>query len=127
MKIRHSPFSSLVAVAIYVLSVGASIAQSDVAKRAPDVRLYKLGELNASRVEVVSRLWADTWRSAFWVPSYPSQEQAIAASQTEAARQGADGLINVVCLDQGRSKWSSTTDPAIVCYGIAIHVRPSEG
>ena len=123
MKLRRSRFFALVA-AVYALSAGAGIAQSDADKRAPEVRLYKLGELNAIRYDVVSRLWVDSWRSAFWLPTYPSQEQALAASQSEAARLGADGLINVLCLDQGRSKWSSSTDPAIVCYGIAIRVRP---
>ena len=68
---RSSPRSTL-------LSAGAGIAQSDGDKRAPEVRLYKLGELNAIRYEVVSRLWVDSWRSAFWVPTYPSQEQALA-------------------------------------------------
>ena len=47
MKIRSSPFSTLVAVAIYVLSV--SIAQSDVEKRGSEVRLYENWE-NSTRV-----------------------------------------------------------------------------
>jgi uncharacterized protein YbjQ (UPF0145 family) len=61
------------------------------------------------------------------LPTFPSQEQAIAALQTEAASRGADGLLNVNCLDQGRWTWSSKTEPAFLCYGIAIRVRPSQG
>jgi hypothetical protein len=120
----HTSRISALAAALCVFSSSASIAQNNVEKRAPEIRIYKLGELNESRFEAVGRPWADSWRSAFWVPAYPSQEQAIAASQAEAARLGADGLINVICLDQGRSKWSSNTDPAIVCSGIAIRIRP---
>src|SRR6476661_3135814 len=101
MNIRRSRVSALVAVAVYLLSAGASIAQSDVEKRAPEVKMiYELGGPNTSQYEVVSRPWVDSWRSAFWVPTYPSEEQAVAALQTEAARRGADALMNVICLNQ---------------------------
>ena len=123
MNIRRSRFSVLVALAVYLLSAGTSIAQGNVEKRAPEVKIYKLGDPNTSQYEVVSRPWVDSWRSAFWVPTYPSEEQAIAALQTEAARRGADGLMNVSCLNQGRPN----TEPAVLCYGIGIRLRPSNG
>ena len=127
MNICSSRLSALVAGAAYVLWAGAGIAQSDVEQRAADVKIYDLGEISSSRYDVVGRPWVDSWRSAFWVPTFPSQEQAIVALQTEAARRGADGLLNVNCLDQGRWNWSSNTEPAFLCYGIAIRVRPSQG
>ena len=127
MNICSSRLSALVAGAAYVLCAGAGIAQSDVEQRAADVKIYTLGEISSSRYDVVGRPWVDSWRSAFWVPTFPSQEQAIAALQTEAARRGADGLLNVNCLDQGRWSWSSNTESAFLCYGIAIRVRPSQG
>jgi len=127
MNICSSRLSALVAGAAYVLCAGAGIAQSDVEQRAADVKIYTLGEISSSRYDVVGRPWVDSWRSAFWVPTFPSQEQAIVALQTEAARRGADGLLNVNCLDQGRWNWSSNTEPAFLCYGIAIRVRPSQG
>ena len=109
-----------------MLCAGAGIAQSDVQQGAPQLKIYARGEINASRYDVVGRPWVDSWRSAFWVPTFPSQEQAVAALQTEAARRGADGLFNVNCLDQCRWQWSSNTEPALLCYGIAIRVRPSQ-
>ena len=127
MKIRSSRLSALVAGAIFVLGTGAGIAQGDVEQRTPELKIYTFGEIDMSRYEVVGRPWVDSWRSAFWVPTFPSEEQAVAALQTEAARRGADGLLNVSCLDQGRWKWSSNTEPAFLCYGIAIRVRPSQG
>ncbi len=123
MKIRGCRLSALVAGAVCVLSAGAGIAQSDAEQRTPEIKIYALGELNMTQYEVVGRPWVDSWRSNFWVPTFPSQEQGIAALQTEAARRGADGLLNVTCLDQGYWNWSSNTDPAFVCYGIAIRVR----
>ena len=127
MKIRSSRLSALVAGLACLLSAGAGIAQGDVEQRARELKIYAFGEISMNRYEVVGRPWVDSWRSAFWVPTFPSQEQAIAALQTEAARRGADGLLNVNCLDQGRWKWSSNTEPAFLCYGIAIRVRPSQG
>jgi len=127
MNICSSRLSALVAGAACVLCAGAGIAQSDVEQRAADLKIYALGEISSSRYEVVGRPWVDSWRSAFWVPTFASQEQAIAALQTEAARRGADGLLNVNCLDQGRWSWSSNTESAFLCYGIAIRVRPSQG
>ncbi len=125
MTIRSPRLSALAAGALCVLCAGAGIAQSDAAKPAAELRIYVLGEIDMRRYEVVGRPWVDSWRSAFWVPTFPSQEQAIAALQMEAAHRGADGLLNVNCLDQGRSLWSSNTEPAFLCYGIAIRVRPS--
>jgi hypothetical protein len=123
MNIRHLRFSALVAIAVYLLCACASIAQSDGEKRAAEVKIFGLGDPNTSRYEVVSRPWVDSWRSALWVPTYPSEEQALAALQTEAARRGADGLMNVSCLNQGRPN----AEPAILCYGIGIRLRPSNG
>jgi hypothetical protein len=125
MKIRGFGLSALVGGALCALSSGACIAQSDVEQRARELKVYVSGEINMSRYEVVGRPWIDSWRSAFWLPTFPSQEQAIAALQTEAARRGADGLVNVICLDQGHGKWSASTEPAFLCYGIAIRVRQS--
>ena len=120
MDIRRSRFSALVVVAGCLLSAGASIAASDGEMRASEIRIYQLGDPDASPYEVVSRPWVDSWRSALWVPTYPSEEQAIAALQNEAARGGADALMNVICLNQGRPN----AEPAILCYGIGIRLRP---
>lgn len=56
-----------------------------------------------------------------------SEAEGIALMQDEADRSGADGLINVYCLDRDRSTWSSKSGSAFVCYGNAIRVRQSNG
>jgi hypothetical protein len=127
MKILSSQLSALVAVAVCGLSGCASVPQSDVERRPPEVKVYDLGQLPANRYEVVSRIWVDSWRTAFWPPTYPSQDEAITSLKDEAARVGADGLVNVICLDQGRSRWFMSPEPAVLCYGNAIRVRRSEG
>ncbi len=125
MKIRGPRLSAIVAGSLCALFAAAGIAQSDVQQRASQLRMYTVGEIDMSRYEVVSRLWADSWRTAFWVQTFPSQGEAVAALQTEAARRGADALLNVHCFDQPpRWAWSSRTEPAFLCYGLAIRVRP---
>jgi uncharacterized protein YbjQ (UPF0145 family) len=91
------------------------------------VKLYEFRNLPPGQYEVVRRLWVGSWRAAFWLPTYPSEAEAVAALQAEASRLGADGLINVACLDESRSKWFSSSEPAVLCYGNAIRIRRTEG
>jgi hypothetical protein len=127
MKCDRSWLCAVVAGALGALCAGAGIAQDDAGQRAREIKQYTFGQLTPGQYEVVGRPWVDAWRSAFWVPTFPTREQAVAALETEAAARGADGLLNVGCLDQGHAKWSSSTEPAILCYGIAIRVRPGQG
>ena len=126
MKVR-SWVAVIVAGSVGVLCAGSALAQSDAERQASPLRSYTFGDIAFGRYEVVGRLPASSWRSAFWVPTFPSKEQAMAALQTEATRLGADGLLNVACLDQGGSTWFSSTQSAFLCYGIAIRVRPGQG
>ena len=127
MKRRGSNFRAVVAVAGCVLSGCASVPPSGVEGGASEVKVYESNRLAASQYDVVRRIWVDSWRSNFVVPTYRSEADAIASLQTEATRFGANGLINVVCLDQGPSKWSSSQEPRILCYGNAIRVRQGAG
>jgi len=123
MKLRSSRFSALVAVAVCVLSGCASAPQSGVERQGGEVKVYEPEQLAQGQYEVVRHLWVDSWRTAFWLPSDSSEADGIASLQAEAARLGANGLINVSCRDQGHSIWSWSREPAILCYGNAIRVR----
>jgi len=125
MTIR--PFCALVAASICVLAASTGIAQDDVAQRASELKIYTFGEINGSAYAVVGRPWIDSWRFAYSMPTFPSQDEAVAALRTEAVRRGADGLLNVSCLDQARGNWNwfGNTEPAFLCYGIAIRGGPT--
>ena len=123
MKFRSPRFSALVAVAVYVLCGCASIPRSGVERQGAEVKVYEPKQLAQGQYEVVRRLWVDSWRTAFWLPSDSREAGGIASLQAEAARLGANGLINVSCRDQGHSIWSWSREPAILCYGNAIRVR----
>jgi hypothetical protein len=123
MKLRSSRFSALVAVAICVLSGCASAPRSGVERQTAEIKVYEPAQLAQGQYELVRHLWVDSWRTAFWLPTYSSEAAGIASLQAEAARLGANGLVNVSCRDQGHHIWSRSREPSILCYGDAIRVR----
>jgi hypothetical protein len=106
-----------------MLSGCASAPKSGVEKQAAEVKVYQPDQLLQGQYKVMRYLWVDSWRTAFRLPSYSSEAEGIASLQAAAARLGANGLINVSCLDQGRSIWSWSRKTVILCYGTAIDVR----
>jgi hypothetical protein len=101
----------------------ASAPQSGPQSQAAEVRVYAPAQLAPGQYETLRYLWVDSWRAAFWLPSSSSRAAGIASLQREAARLGANGLINVSCEDQGRPAWTWRREPEIVCYGNAIRVH----
>jgi hypothetical protein len=125
MKLRTSHLSALIVAVQCVLAGCASVPQTGVQSGAAEVKLYELGKLSMVEYEVVRRIWVDSWRTAWRLPTYSSEAEGIASLQAEAARLGADGLTNVVCIDQSRAKPAENAAPAIICYGNAIRLRRS--
>jgi uncharacterized protein YbjQ (UPF0145 family) len=81
-----------------------------------------MGPFVGQQYNVVGRLWGDSRRSAFWIPTYPTKEEAIASVQTEAARLNADAVVSVSCVDQRGSTWFRKNEAAYLCYGVAIQL-----
>ena len=117
----------LAVIAVGALAGCASTPPSVVESRIDDVKVYELGQIAATRYDVLSHIWADSWRSAYGMPLHPAEAQGVASLRAEAARLGANGLVNVVCLDQGRPNWWASPAPAYLCYGIAVRVKPGPG
>ena len=122
MKLRNPHICALVAVAVCMLLGCASTPQSSNERPAAEVKVYQPDQLLPSQYKVVRYLWVDSWRAAFWLPSYSSESEGIASLQSAAKRLGANGLINVSCIDQGRSIWPWRREPSIVCNGTVINV-----
>lgn len=94
-----------------------STLQGLPAAAAPDdPRVYEAGELAPGRYEVVGRLWVDGARSAFSVPAHADAAAAVSELKTEAARRGADGLVNVACFTDGGTLWGGPH----FCYALAV-------
>src|SRR5712691_3361099 len=107
-----------------IAAIGAVMSAAVFARcaglRAEDVKVYTPAQLRQGEYESVKRLWVETWRPPFWVPSYSSPKDGIAAMQDKAAALGANGLINVDCYgDRGFFSFGSES---FVCYGKAIRV-----
>ncbi len=95
----------------------APVCAQDAAAVAP-IRVYAPGEISPDRYRVLQRLWVDSWRSAFRVPSYDDPAAAFQALVDAANRVGADGLVNVQCLSGGML----LDGAAHFCYGNAIRL-----
>jgi hypothetical protein len=121
MKLGTSRISALVAITMFALGGCASAPKGAGETPAAEVKVYRAGQLVQSQYESVRYLWADSWRTAFWLPGATTGEEGIASLQAQASRLGANGLISVVCIDQGH--WSSSKEPSPLCYGHAIRVR----
>ena len=62
-------------------------------------RIYKVGEITLDRYTVIDRIWVGYMRTALWLPTHADEQSAIEAVMSEAARLGADGVVNLHCLN----------------------------
>ena len=108
---------------VCVLSGCASAPKSGVEMQAAQVKIYGPSQLVRGQYDDVRYLWVDSWRTAFSLPTASSEAEGIASLQTEAARLGANGLMNVSCRDQGQYRWPWSRNASMLCNGHAIHVR----
>ena len=128
MKLRSSRLAALVAGSACVLCAGAGIAQGDVEQRASELKIYALGEISVSRYEVVGRPWVDSWRSAFWVPTFPEpgtghrgladgsgEPRRRRAAQRQLPRSGSLELVleNGACVPVLRDRDPRAAEPGI--------------
>ena len=109
-----------VSIAVALLSCGLALVTTPCrsAEVSAPVRVFDAAELTLSSYTVVKRLWTGSWRASFWVPEYDEAGAAIAALTTEAARLGADAVVNLHCLND-RGGWSA----GYICYGLAIKLK----
>jgi len=107
-------------IAAISVALSAAVFAGCATLKAEDVKVYTPAQLKQGEYETVKRLWVETWRAPFWVPSYSLPKDGIAAMQDKAAALGANGLINVDCYgDKGVFSFGSES---FVCYGKAIRV-----
>jgi hypothetical protein len=95
-------------------------AQAQSRANATPLKVYAAGEIAPERYSVVRRLWVDEWRSAFEIRRYPHSGAAIGAIVNAAAGAGADGVVNLHCLNE-RSE--ARSEGAFLCYALAIKLK----
>jgi len=82
------------------------------------LRVFDAGELTLDRYTVVKRLWTGTLSSAFWISAYDDAAGAITALTSEARSLGADGVVNLHCLND-----NTGLGGGYICYGLAIKLK----
>ena len=95
-----------------------ALAASTACAQDRPMRIFDTGELTLDRYTVVERLWTGTWRASFWVPTYDDPSSAIAALTSKAADLGADGVVNLHCVND-----SGGFGSGYYCYGLAIKLK----
>lgn len=111
-----TPKTALLAFAL-ALSACATTRSNDDKK---DVKIYSPAQLKQGDYETVGRIWVESWRTAFWVPTYSKREDGVDALKDKASSMDANGLTNVDCYgDSGLFGGSQS----YTCYGKAIRVR----
>jgi len=96
----------------------AAGAMAQDREETPQAKVYDAGELSPSRYTIIERLWTGTWRASFWIPSYGEAGEAVAALTDKATRLGADGVVNLHCLND-TGGWGG----GYYCYGLAIKLK----
>ena len=118
----------LAAVILTAALCACATTKSEVSKsedvKSEDVRVYNPAELKQGGYETVARVWVETWRTAFWVPTYSTRGDSVGALRDKAAALGANGLTNVDCYGDSGMFGGAL---AYTCYGKAIKVREDSG
>ena len=94
-------------------------AQAESETGSAPIRVFDATELSMNQYTVIRRIWADHWRSAFDVPKFADAGDAVQSLVAEASKAGADGLIDVHCLNARRGQGPD----AFFCQGNAIRLK----
>ena len=108
---------STCALIVTALSVPAQASSAETSRVVP---VYDATQLAIDRYTVIARLGVQDRESAIRIRGHRDLESAQHALVSDAARRGADGVINLTCFDQT----DRIFNPAgYYCYGNAIKLR----
>lgn len=83
---------------------------------ASQVQVYNTTQLVPDQYTIVDHIWIDSWRSNISIPTYATADAGVEALKQKAADAGANGLLNVICLDA-----TGYANGRLLCYGDAIN------
>jgi hypothetical protein len=95
------------------------LSANAVAEGGPAVPVYDSTQIALDRYTVVKRLGVQGWRSGYYIESHRDAAAAAGALVTEAARLGADGLVNLYCLNRS----DRLRGEGYYCYANAIKLK----
>ncbi len=111
-------------MALSVLSaLSACATQTPIAPVNPDQVSIHESVLSApQRYVIVRRLWIESWTSAFMVPTYSSNGEAMADFRRHAASLGGNGVINFGCYNKVASPAPPPGSP-LYCNGTVVRFQ----
>lgn len=116
---RLRALEGLLTCALCAVSISGACAQGAAESKQP--RIFLPGELTLDRYTVVQRLWVEPWRSAVSIPTHEDRNTAITELLAAAGKLGADGIVNLICLnDRGGSQSGKNS---FFCYGNAVKIK----
>ena len=111
--------SLLLCVTLLALA-GCAGAPAGPPRQASEIKVFEYNETRSLSYRIVERIWVEHWTSAFSIPGYPTEREAVAALKARAAQIGADAVLSLACLDQ-KTFWKQ--QPSYICYGDAIKLQ----
>lgn len=106
-------------LAVALAFATAVVAGHALAQERREVVIYDSTQIALDRYTVIERLGVQDRKSAFFIRSYRDVGAATDALLAEAARAGADGLVNLHCLGQS----DQPNGVGYYCYGNAIKLK----
>jgi hypothetical protein len=101
---------------IAALAAGCASQPTSQATTADQVSVHESVASTRSEFKIIKRYWAESWQSAFMVPTYASQAEAQEAFKKHAAELGGNGVINFGCY----RKYSETS---LGCNGTVVRFQ----
>jgi len=108
---------------LYLLAIALGTVMGIANAADAPLKVYSPGELPLARYTVIERLWVQMPESAFYIREHADSGAAITALVDEATRIGADGVVNLHCLNGGQITPRLFQQPGWYCYGNAIKLK----
>ncbi len=120
MSLRTPTAALALLFAFALLGACASTKQPPAENTAAaQIPVYNSTQFTPLQYQVIEHIWVDSWRSNISIPTFANSDEGIQALKEKAAGVGANGLLNVVCLDaQGYA-----AKGRLLCYGDAIKLK----
>lgn len=103
-----------------IQAIGCVLAFAAVTAAAAELPVYDATQVALDRYVIVKRIWADSWRTAFWIGGESNEAAARRAVIAQAEDAGADAVVNLTCLSRTDRMFRRSGH---YCYGDAIKAR----
>jgi uncharacterized protein YbjQ (UPF0145 family) len=110
---------NLCSIRVGIVAVGMLFSVSAAAQPRSALPVYDSTQIALDRYTVIKRLGVQGWRSGYYIPSYADAASAVQAVLEEAARLGADGVVNLYCLNRS----DRFRGEGHYCYANAIKLK----